>query len=398
MAPWSLALLALTAASWAYWVAACWCVARFFAERQPQPGNHRPPVSILKPVRGLDADAYENFASFMRQDYPEYEVLFGVTDPHDPVLSLIARLQAEFPQRKIRAFVAPPRGANDKVSILCHLSQQAYYDTLVICDSDMRVTPDYLSRVCAPLRDENVGLVTCPYRGEQAESLTAQLEAQYMGTTFLPSVLIGRHYLRMGFAMGATNAITREQLRRIGGFEVLLDYLADDYQLGARVSADGRRVHLSDYMTRCILGKTTFRDQWRREVRWAKCTRVSRPTEYPSLLLTFATPLALLTAASLGFSALGLALLGATLLMRWGVAWFVTGYTGDRVVRRAWPWLPLRDLLSVAVWCAAGLGGRVSWRDRCFALRKDGRLQPLPPQRGDVARVDGAEKAEGVEW
>jgi ceramide glucosyltransferase len=183
----------------------------------------------------------------------------------------------------------------------------------------------------------------------------------------------------MGFALGATNALTRAQLRRIGGFEALLDYLADDYQLGARAAATSCRVHLSDYLTQSILGPTSFADQWRREVRWAKCTRVSRPREYPSLLLTFSTPLALLTAATLGFSSFGLALLGATLVLRWLVAWYVSGFTHDRIVRRTWPWLPLRDLLTAVVWCAAGLGGHVSWRGRHFLLRSDGRLQPLLP-------------------
>jgi len=378
--PWSLLFLSLTAASWVYWLVVSWCVAEFFAEPQPQADSELPPASILKPVRGLDAEAYKNFASFLQQDYPEdYEVLFGVTDPRDPALELIARLQTEFPKRRIRAFVAQPRGANDKVSILCHLAQQACYDTLVVCDSDMRVTPDYLRRVCAPLLDPTVGLVTCLYRGEQAETFTARLEAQYISTTFLPSALVGRRYLNMGFALGASNALRREQLRQIGGFEALINYLADDYQLGSRVAATGRRVHLSDYTTQSILGATTFREQWDREIRWAKCLRVSRPLEYPVLLLTLSTPLSLLTAASLRFSPLGLGVVGGSLALRWLVGWQVARRTHDRVYRDSWFWLPLRDMLTGAIWCAAGVGGKVSWRGRHFALREGGRLQLLPP-------------------
>ncbi len=378
--PWSLFLLSLTAASWIYWLVAGWCATEFFSEPQPQADEDLPPVSILKPVRGLDADAYKSFSSFLTQDYPaDYEVLFGVSDPLDPVLDLVTRLQYEFPKRQIRAFVAPQRGANDKVSILCHLAQQAQYDTFVICDSDMRVTPDYLRRVCAPLRDPNVGLVTTLYRGEQAETLAARLEAQFMGVTFLPSALVGRRYLNMRFALGATNVLRRETLRDIGGFETILNYLADDYQLGARVADTGQRVHLSDYTAQSILGATTFREQWGREVRWAKCLRVSRPMEYPGILFMLCTPLSVATAATMGFSPVGLGIVGASLTLRWLVSWHVARYVRDRLFFRYWYWLPLRDFLTAAIWLAGGVGGHVSWRGRRFALREGGRLQPLQP-------------------
>ena len=152
------------------------------------------------------------------------------------------------------------------------------------------------------------------------------------------------------------------------------------HQLGARVAACGHRVHLSSYMIQSVLGPTTFRVQWDREVRWAKCTRVSRPLEYPGLLLTFSTPMGLLTAIASGFSTLGLGVLGVSILLRWFVAWRVAWYTKDRVIRESWQWLPIRDLLTAAVWCAAGLGRRVVWRDRRFVLREGGRLQPLLPQ------------------
>ena len=329
--PWAMLFLSLTVASWLYWLVASWCVASFFAEPQPQPGADLPPVSILKPVRGLDAQAYENFASFLAQDYPEdYEVLFGVSDPRDPAIEVIHHLQREHPERRIDTFVAPSRGPNDKVSILCHLAQQARYDVLVISDSDMRVTPDYLRRVCAPLQDPNVGLVTCLYQGEQAKTFTAKLEAQYMATTFLPSALVGRHYLHMGFALGASNALRRQQLQQIGGFEALVNYLADDYQLGARIAATGHRVHLSDYVMQSVLGATTFREQWNREVRWNKCLRVSRPLEYRALIVTFPTPVALITAGLMGFSLPSLAIVAISLILRWLVSWQVARQTQDR--------------------------------------------------------------------
>lgn len=383
--PWSLIFLSLTAASWVYWLVASWCIEQFFAEPQPQPGAGLPPVSILKPVRGLDAQAYKNFASFMLQDYPEYEVLFGVTDPRDPALEVIARLQRDFPKRRIRAFVAKPRGANDKVSILCHLAQMACHDTLVICDSDMRVTPDYLRRMCAPLQDPSVGLVTCLYRGTEAETLTAKLEAQYISSTFLPGVLVGRNYLNMSFALGASNALRRQQLREIGGFEALVDYLADDYQLGSRVAAAGHRVHLSDYMAQSVLGGTTFREQWNRELRWAKCLRVSRPLEYPALLFTLPTPMSLLTAVATGFSPLGLGVVAASLGLRWLVSWQMARHTRDETYRHSWYLLPLRDMLTYIIWCTASVGRQVTWRGRRFALRKGGFLQQLFQQEAHEA-------------
>jgi len=375
---WALFFISLTLVSCIYWLVAGWCVASFFAERQTRINQSMPPVSILKPARGVDAEAYANFASFLAQDYPaDYEVLFGVSDPRDPVLELVERLQQEFPQRRIRSYVAPRRGANDKVSILCHLAEQAQHDYLVISDSDVRVTPGYLRRVCAPLTDPAVGLVTCLYRGDHAQTLTARLEALYMGTTFLPSVMVGRHYLHMGFALGASNAIRRDTLQQIGGFESIVDYLADDYQLGLRVARSGRRVHLSNYVTQIVVGATTFREQWAREVRWAKCFRVSRPLEYLPMMIIFSTPIALLSALVQGFSAASLAILGGTLTLRWLVGAQMAHYTRDRVFRSAWWWLPLRDLLTSAIWCVAIVGRHVSWRGREFLLREGCRLQHL---------------------
>ena len=379
-----LILLILTVVSWIYWLVACWCAHTFFAEPQPAPEGEPPAVSLLKPMRGVDPGMYENLRSHLTQQYPVYEVLVGVTDPRDPALELARQLQREFGANRVRIFVAPRVGANDKVSVLCHLAQQAAYDTVVVSDSDMRVTDDFIARMVAPLRDPEVGLVTCLYRGEQAENLTAVLEALYIGTAFLPSALVARQYLRMRFALGAAVALRREDLRAIGGFESLADYLADDYQLGARIAATGKRVHLSDYTTHTILGATTFRQQWNREVRWAKCARVSRPLEYPGVLLSFSTPLALLTAFSLGFSTVGIGAIGVSLLVRWLVARQMSGHLKDQLIRDAWLLLPLRDLLTAAVWCAAAFGRRVSWRDGQYVLCEGGRLRELAPQEAQV--------------
>jgi ceramide glucosyltransferase len=182
----------------------------------------------------------------------------------------------------------------------------------------------------------------------------------------------------MPVAMGATMALRRGDLAGMGGFEAIADYLADDYQMGVRIAWLRKRVHLSGYVVTSVLGKTTFREQWDREVRWARCTRVSRPWEYPGLLLTFSTPLALTLVLFSHLAAIGWEALAISLLLRWLVAWRVLEYTGDRETRRWLIWLPLRDVWSALVWCAALLGRRIYWRGEQFVLHSNGRMQPLP--------------------
>lgn len=372
-------LLALTFISWVYWIFACWCVRAFFRNPQAADPNFCPPVSILKPVKGLDPQAYENFLSFVRQNYPEFEILFGVLDADDPAVPVIERLQQEFSEPNIRLIIADPLGTNPKVSILHHLVKEARYEVVAISDSDMRVTPDYLSRVVAPLANPKTGLVTCLYKGGEALNLAARLEALYMGGTFLPSVLVGRRYLAGRFALGATLVLRQSDLIAVGGFGAIADYLADDYELGARIGAQGRRVHLSDYIPTTILGVESLRQFWDRQLRWAKCIRVSRWQEYPGLLITFSTPLAMATATTSRFAPWGLATVATSITLRWGVAWLVSGYTDDRVLRRSLLWLPLSDLLVFFIWCAGGVGRRVVWRGQRFELTSDGRLRIAKP-------------------
>jgi ceramide glucosyltransferase len=368
-------LLTLVVASWIYWLVACGLVRAFFrAARQASPG-FTPPVSILKPLRGLDPQIYRNFTSFCQQDYPDFELLFGVEDADDPVVEVVERLQREHPKQSIQLSVIPAAQMNRKASILHGLAAEAHHEILVVSDSDMRVTPAYLRRVVAPLADPAVGLVTCPYRGRDPATLTARLEALYMGVTFLPSVLVGREVLEMRFAMGATVALRKTDLARIGGFAAVADYLADDHQLGAQIARLGLRVRLSDYIVETVLDGTTFREEWDREVRWAHCNRVSRPVEYPGLLLTFTTPFALLYLVAAGFDLAGWVVLAVSLLLRWLVAWAVTGYTDNQALRRWLVWLPVRDLLTALVWLAGVVGRRVVWRGERYILLPDGRLE-----------------------
>jgi ceramide glucosyltransferase len=369
-------LLLLLAVSWIYWLVAWFITRTFFRSSRHTSQGFTPGVSILKPIRGLDAQALRNYASFCQQDYPHYELLFGFTDPEDPAVHLVRQLQNDYPHTRIRLVSGPALGANRKASLLHHLAAEARHDILVITDSDMRVTPDYLRRVVAPLADASTGLVTCCYRAEAPHTLAAGLEALQIGVVFLPSVIIANCLLKFGFAMGSTAALRRRDLDRLGGFEAITNYLADDYQLGARIAQIGLQVHLSDYVVATVLGKTSFLEQWHREVRWSRCARVSRPWCYPGLLISFTMPMALLLLLLSGFATVGWQALAVSLAVRWLVAFLVSGYTGDVESRRWLPWLPLRDLLSALVWLVGGLGRHIVWRGDRFILRSDGRMEP----------------------
>jgi ceramide glucosyltransferase len=373
------ALGAITAASWAYWLLAWWAVRRLLrAETAIRPGSCAPPVSILKPVKGLDPELRDNLASFCTQDYPAYEVIVGVAAANDPAIPVLQDLARAFPRVPVRIVVAPGGpGANRKATLLHALAAEARYGLLVASDSDMRVEPDFVRRVVAPLADTGAGLVSCAYRGEAAATFTARLEALYMGTTFLPSAVVAREVLGLPFALGAAVALRREVLERLGGWSAVADYLADDYQLGARVAALGLGVRLSDVVAASVLGRTTFREQWQREVRWARTARVSRPLGYAGWFATFSTPLAAAALVASGLAPAGWAMLACSLAVRWAVGWLVAGETGDAVARRWLVLLPLRDVLTAVVW-VVGLTGRVVvWRGERFEVERDGRLRPL---------------------
>ncbi len=272
---------------------------------------------------------------------------------------------------------AEPSGANRKASLLHRLASEARNPVLVVSDSDMRVTPDYLSRVVSPLADPEVGLVTCTYRGDCALSLPAKMEALYMGVTFLPSALVAGRFFGLPFALGASVALRKADLERAGGYKAIEDYLADDYQLGSRIYGLGLKVRLSDYVIVSEIGDTTLSEEWDREVRWARCNRVSRPLEYPGILLMLSTPLAGAFALVTGFTPSAVQALWISVTLRWTVAYLVSQVTADKTSRRCLAWLPARDFLSLLVWLAGGMGRRVKWRGEEFVLDRDGRMRPV---------------------
>ena len=283
--------VSLAAAGTAYFVLCIRAGQRYIRERSREArSTFTPPVSILRSLKGLDPQMYIAFRSHCLLDYGEYEVLFGVSDPNDPALTLVEKLQEEFPLRQLRIVHCPEvLGLNGKVSNLAQMLPQARYEHIVINDSDIVVPRDYLRRVLAPMTNPKVGMVTTLYRGIAGKTLTARLEALGLSTDFAGGVLVARAMEGgIRFALGATIATTNTVLAAIGGMEPLADYLGDDYELGARTAAAGYRVELADIIVETALPDYGFRDFWAHQIRWARNVKDRRPAQYFGLIVTFA--------------------------------------------------------------------------------------------------------------
>jgi ceramide glucosyltransferase len=354
--------------------------ARFLQDRK-ELANHfqsayLPPVSILKPIKGTDPEMYESFRSHCLLDYPEYEIIFGVSEQDDPAVELVRKLQTEFPQCQIELVVCGLNlGTNRKVSNLVQMLRSARYEHLIVNDGDIRVETDYLRRVIAPFSDAKVGMVTCLYRGIPSRTLGSRLESLGISTDFSGGVLSARKVEKgIHFALGSTLAFRRSDLQSIGGFESVLDYLADDYELGHRISAHGLQVKLSEVVVETFLPAYKFHEFFNHQMRWARSVRDSRRWGYVGVILTFGVPWALLAVASIRGTdwAWGLAFLA--IFMRMLVAVVVGRMVlKDRYVLRWLALVPLRDLVAVALWIVSFAGRTVQWRGTSFTL-KDGKL------------------------
>lgn len=377
-----LALPALASA--AYWLLAIAAAVRWRAARVGTPprvgagtsarsplssGCGQPPrgVSILKPVHGRDPHFYEAIRSHAVQDYPQYEILFGIGRAGDPAADDIRRLIAEFPARQIRLVVSSTKMPNGKVGVLADLSAQARYPLLLINDSDIRVAPDYLRQVTALLDEPRAGLVTCLYRA-QSENRPGQWEALGVATEFAPSVLVARMLGSVEFALGSTLLLRAEDLRRIGGFAAIGPYLADDYQLGRRIRDLGLRVVFAPPVVETHLGGETWGEVWRHQLRWSRTVRVSRPGGYSGYLVTHATFWALVAIAAGAWPA-GLAALALRML---GGIWVGWGVLGDSSALRRACWIPFRDLWGFAIWVCGLAGNTVEWRGERIRLTHTG--------------------------
>lgn len=341
-----------------------------YMRRRDPPATHLRPISILKPVQGLDPGFYEAIRSHASQDYAEFELLFGVADAADPAVPEIQRLQAEFPQLRIELIHCADRALNPKVSKLAELLPHARYPVILVNDSDIRVQPGYLRRIIAPLDDPEVGLVTCLYR-VSASGFPARWAAMGVATDFAPSTLVAPAMGVKEFALGSTLLFRAEDLKRIGGYEAFGHYVADDYQIAKRITALGKRVHLSTEIVQTSIQESSWAGVWKHQVRWQKMIRVSRSGGYIGLPVTFATLWALLAVAA-GAWTVAAALLSVRMIMALTAG---LGAVRCPATARLWPLIPLRDLWGAAVWAAALFGRTVRWRGALIRLTPQGRIQ-----------------------
>jgi ceramide glucosyltransferase len=330
---------------------------RHLLSRDPEPG-YMPPVSILKPVHGVDPQMQHAVRTHLEQDYPEFELLCGVADLNDPAVSVLGTPVVH----------CPTKAPNGKVGVLTDLDRAARFPIRVINDSDISVPRDYLQRVVAPLADPSVGVVTCLYRAG-AESFPGKWEALGIATDFAPSVLVAPLFGINEFALGSTIAYRAEDFARTGGFPGIADYIADDYQLGKRISGLGKKVWLSQVVVETQLGGETFGDVWAHQLRWARTIRLARGA-YAGLPFTN-TSLWALGLLVLGAWKLAAALLVLRLVLGVAVGW---GVLRSGIVLRYWYLMPFRDLWGFGVWLAGMTGDKVVWRDRRLTLDHQGRI------------------------
>ena len=324
---------------------------------------------MLKPLRGLDPNSYPAFVSQIQQNYPQFEVLFGASDLADPAISQVVRLQREYPDASARLIIGGQPAANGKVGMLIELSQQARFPIHVVNDSDIKVTPDYLSQVTEPLADASIGVVTCPYR-VKAHNVPAAWEALGITTDFMPSALVAQTIGVREFGFGSTLAFRAADFAAVGGFGAIADFIADDYQLSKRITSTGKRALLSTYTVETSLTDATWAGVWQHQLRWGRTIRVSKGG-YLGLPITHA----------------GLWSLLAFALGVWEAAWLlltlriVSALLSSAFVLRsgqsaALCWLsPVWDLYSFVVWAASYAGNRVKWRDRLLEIDSQGRIQ-----------------------
>jgi ceramide glucosyltransferase len=363
-----------------YLALSLWSEVRFLARRSAgrrrTASRHEPPVSILKPLRGTDREMYESFRSHCVQDYPQYEIIFGVNSATDEAVAQVERLRCEFPAHDIRLVVCSEvLGANRKVSNLTQMMREAKYDHIVVNDSDIRVPYDYLHRIIAPMEDPRVGMVTALYRAEAGQSIASRMEAVTIATDFAGGVLCAME-LEGGlhFGLGSTLAFTRAACEAIGGLETLVNYLADDHELGRMISGAGYQVVLSDVVVETFLPEYSFGAMFDHQLRWARTVRDLRKIGYIGVLLTFGLPWAIAAAVCAGFAPWSLALLGMVAAARFASGLLLAGPILNDRQTLADQWLiPARDIVGVAIWFASFGGDTIIWRGEKFHL-KDGRL------------------------
>jgi ceramide glucosyltransferase len=381
-------VLAMACAPFFYYLLGIYSARNFFLKqrrRGPYPMDFAPPISILKPVRGTDRGAYDNYASFCRLDYPEYEMVFVVQDDEDPAIPVIQKVMADFPATKIRMLVgAEDLGYSNKVCKMVRLVREAKYELFVLSDSDVRVEPDYLRMIAENFKDPAVGAVTAVFKGIEDGNLCSQLDCLGASIEFCGGALVANQLEGVQFAHGASMAARKETLARIGGFEALVDNHSDDFEFGNRIAKLGYRVEIARKPLCMVFGPESLGDYLRHELRWAIGLRHVRPGGHAGLLLTQGLPWAILAALIAPTHAIAAAYLLAYIIFRFLHTWTV-GVWGlkDPVVRKKFWLMPVRDFFAFPVWVCSFFTNRIQWRGAQFTIRK-GILVPVvpPPARG----------------
>jgi len=372
-------VLAANVASAAYVLLAIRRVSGFQPQRQAS-GTFRPPVTILKPVCGLDDGLYENIRSFCVQDYPQYQVIFGVRDAIDPAVPVVRRLMNELPLIDISLVIDETIvGPNLKVSNLGNTYKIAKHSYIAIADSDMRVDEQYVSSVIAPFEDAQVGGVTCLYSGTSTGGLPSLLASMFINEWFLPSVLVSAGLREMRFGLGATIIVRRELLEKIGGFNRLAHFLADDHMLGRLISDHGYKVILSGYVVENVINEKSLGTLFRHELRWARTVRTVKPLGHAFSFFMYGIPLALFGAlmidATFGWEPFEIAIIALALILRGWMHFTVSRKLGLMPGNRSFWLIPVRDILSFAVWFASFFSRKIDWKDMTYTVSNNGLMK-----------------------
>lgn len=335
------------------------------------------PVSVLKPLCGAEPHLYECLKSHCNQDYPRFQLIFGVSDPSDPAIAVVRRLQREFPHVEMRLSIdAQQRGTNRKVSNLRNMLPLADHNHLVLADSDIHVPSDYLTKVTAPLHDRGVGIVTCAYAGQPEDNLWSRLAASFINEWFIPSARLAALFGSREFAFGATIALRRDALTSIGGFAAIADQLADDYRLGELTRERGLRTVLSDCVVQTRVSEPSFATMIQHELRWLRTIRAVRPLGYAFAFVSFSVPVTSFGAVLTAFSTASLIMLAIAVVCRALVHLQVHSSP------RPWP-IPLillSDFLILGLWCWALFMQHIRWRDVRYRITRDGAVEATRPQ------------------
>jgi ceramide glucosyltransferase len=361
----------------------CLAAVFYWVRGYPQPpvpaGFAWPGVSILKPIRGLEKGLEENLRSACVLDYPDYQVVLSAQSPDDPALPVLRKLEREFgPERVTVAVTDSEPVVNGKIQNLMGGFKAARHEILLISDSDVRLRPDYLKTIVAPLADPEVGCVCTLYRAVDAGKWYEKLELLSYNSDFIVQVIFAKVSGASDFCLGCSVAIRRSALEAIGGFEPLGEYLAEDFEMGRRITQRGYRAEVLPYFVDASLDLRRPGDWWDHQVYWDQNTRAARPIGFLFSVVVKALPFALLFALARGFDGLGLAVLGGALAIRLGTAGLIMRRIGDAAGPRYLAWLPLRDLAGMGSWLVAIFKRTFVWRDLRFGLTRDGRVVPRP--------------------